>query len=82
MIPVHKLHHLLGELVDMKLTLSNKLYGLIGMILAVLALVSLIAFFSMRHLTHEYQDMAQVDAYQQNVAMESRIQLGECSAGL
>jgi len=60
----------------MKLTLSTKLYGLTGAILAILTIVSLMAFFSLRNITQEYQDMAKTDMKQLEDGMDAEISLG------
>jgi len=60
----------------MKLTLSTKLYGLTGAILAILTVVSLMAFFSLRNVTQEYQDMGKTDMKQLEEGMDAEINLG------
>ncbi|NTW58627.1 MAG: HAMP domain-containing protein [Nitrospirae bacterium] len=60
----------------MKLTLSKKLYGLIGAILVILTLVSLIAFFSTRSIISQYHNLSERDGVQHEFSLEAANQLG------
>jgi len=60
----------------MKITLSKKLYGLIGSSFMVLTIISLLAFFSTRSLIAKYHNLAEEDGVQKEFSMEAANQLG------
>jgi len=60
----------------MKITLSKKLYGLIGSSLMVLTIISILAFFGTRSLIAKYHNLAEEDGVQKEFSLEAANQLG------
>jgi len=60
----------------MKLSLSKKLYGIIGGLVGILVAVSFLAFFMSRSLVKGYSDLAERDGVQKEFSMEAETLLG------
>jgi len=60
----------------MKITLSKKLYGLIGGILVVLTIISLLSFFGTRWLIARYQNLGEQNGVQKEFSLEASDQVG------
>jgi methyl-accepting chemotaxis protein len=60
----------------MKLTLSKKLYGIIGIVLAVMVGLSLTSFVMQKNLVKEFEELQNHDGTQLRVALEASVQLG------
>jgi methyl-accepting chemotaxis protein len=61
---------------DMKITLSKKLYGLIGSSLLVLTIISLLAFFGTRSLISQYRNLGEEDGVQKEFSIQAANSLG------
>ena len=60
----------------MKLTLSRKLYGVIGILLATLLATTMMSYFIQRYLVKGYEELADTDGAQMKEAKEAQVQLG------
>ena len=60
----------------MNMTLSKKLYGIIGGLVILLIAVSLLAFLMSRSLIQNYRDLSERDGVQKEFSMEASDQLG------
>ena len=63
----------------MKLSLSQKLYGAIGILAGVLIILSLMSYFSQRSLVKGYKELAETDGAQMENSMEAVNQLGQAA---
>ncbi len=60
----------------MRLTVSKKLYGLVGILLLVLLSVALTSFFSTGHMIKGFDEVTKEEGVQLEMAQEAKIQLG------
>jgi hemerythrin-like metal-binding protein len=60
----------------MKITLSKKLYGLIGASLIVLTIISLLAIFGTRSLISQYRNLGEEDGVQKEFSLQAANHLG------
>lgn len=60
----------------MKLTLSKKMYGVVGMLLLFLAAGTLLGYFSLQYAMNSYESLAREDMAQLQAGMEAQVQYG------
>ncbi|MEW6719907.1 MAG: HAMP domain-containing protein, partial [Thermodesulfobacteriota bacterium] len=61
----------------MKMTLSKKMYGMIGIISVVMLVISGIAIYGIRSILGAYESLVRVDAARYSAAMDAQVALGK-----
>ncbi|KJU83953.1 methyl-accepting chemotaxis sensory transducer, class 40H, partial [Candidatus Magnetobacterium bavaricum] len=59
-----------------RLTLSAKLYGMVGIVVVLLLIVGVMSFLGLSHLVSRYEYNINVDIAQMEASMEAQVQLG------